>query len=373
MNRNNSNNNNNNSNNNNNNNSNNNNSNNNSNNTNNINNSNNSNNSNNIFWSNYTIKKIKETKKLLLHKKIMMSFIIDNYSFIDKILKYTLIISASLPILLNIIISFLEKINTNDNNTINIIIIILNTIVIGLIKIKEMSKFDKIKDIGKDQSIKYTQLYDKIEREMINKESRLSENEFLYWINREYGSIELNDPEISFTLKAKFFEECKKKNIPIQDDYKMLQDLLNEKTIYEIDIQQNNNFDIPNNTNNSINNTINPNNPINPNNNNLNNPNNNNLNNPNNNNLNNLNNNNLNNPNNNNLNNPNNNNLNNLNNSSNSVITDTLSNCSQKSQISLESALKENEYNKVSFKKLLKNFDNNIGLNWAIERLKNDY
>jgi len=40
---------------------------------------------------------------------------------------------------------------------------------------------------------------------------------------------------------------------------------------------------------------------------------------------------------------------------------------------SLESAMKENEYDKINFKNLSKNFDNNVGLNWAIERLRNDY
>ena len=45
---------------------------------------------------------------------------------------------------------------------------------------------------------------------------------------------------------------------------------------------------------------------------------------------------------------------------------------SQKTQISLESALKENENDKHSFKIMSKTFDNNAGLNWAIDLLKNN-
>ena len=299
----------------------------------------------NVIWSNYAIKKIKETKKLILHKKIMMSFIVENYSFIDKIIKYTLIISATMPIILNLIISFLEKINTNDNNSINITIIILNLIVVGLIKFKEMSKFDKLKDLGKDQSIKYTQLYDKLERELVNRESKLSENEFLYWLSREYGNIELNDPDISFSLKSKFIENCKKKGIIIDDDYKILQDLLNEKTIYENNLNGQNYLTNLNGQNKKINNLYVDMNII---------------------------------SNQDNLNQTNSNNLNQTNSNISNSLTDltnltNLSGESQNSHISIQSAFKENEYNKINFKKLSKKFNNNAGLNWAIERLKNDY
>jgi hypothetical protein len=311
----------------------------------------------NVIWSNYAIKKIKETKKLILHKKIMMSFIVENYSFIDKIIKYTLIISATMPIILNLIISFLEKINTNDNNSINITIIILNLIVVGLIKFKEMSKFDKLKDLGKDQSIKYTQLYDKLERELVNRESKLSENEFLYWLSREYGNIELNDPDISFSLKSKFIENCKKKGIIIDDDYKILQDLLNEKTIYENNLNGQNYLSNLNGQNKKINNINNLYVDMNiiSNQDNLNQTNSNNLNQTNSNISNSL------------------TDLTNLTHLTNLTNLTNLSGESQNSHISIQSAFKENEYNKINFKKLSKKFNNNAGLNWAIERLKNDY
>jgi hypothetical protein len=244
-------------------------------------------------------------------------------------------ITAILPIILGIVISFLEKINTADNSSINITIVILNSIVIALIKIKEMSKFDKIKDIGKDQSIKYTQLYDKIERELTTKERKLSENEFLYWVSREFGNIEMNDPEISFSLKNKFFEECKKKGIPIIDDYTLLKDLMNENSLNNIYNPQNNNDQNNNHVEYNDQNKKNINSQ-------------------------------------NKYNNNYNNNYNHQNNYNNFTLTEN-SLDSQKTQISLESALKENENDKHSFKIMSKTFDNNAGLNWAIDLLKNNY
>jgi len=92
-----------------------------------------------------------------------------------------------------------------------------------MIKVKDFLKHGKIKDIGKRQIIKYRYLYEKIECEMIkDPNDRQNDDEFIYWISREYNHIEMNDPEITYKDKKKFHRECKIKNIPYDDDISLL-------------------------------------------------------------------------------------------------------------------------------------------------------
>jgi hypothetical protein len=97
-------------------------------------------------------------------------------------------------------------------------------VVIGLIKLKESFKYDKYKEAAKEQSIRYSQLYDKIENDFHNEEQ--TEDNFLYWMSREYGMVEMNDPEVSVTQRRKFEAECARRNIPYEDDVTALQNLM---------------------------------------------------------------------------------------------------------------------------------------------------
>ena len=180
--------------------------------------------------SKFARKRVNNVKSIILRKKILMTFLVDDFAFYDKISKNILIAAASLPVLLGVISSVLQKLATLENraNTngiiIDIVIIILNAVVIGLIKLKESFKYDKYKEAAKEQSIRYSQLYDKIENDFHNEEQ--NEDNFLYWMSREYGMVEMNDPEVSVAQRRKFEAECTRRNIPYEDDVTALQNLV---------------------------------------------------------------------------------------------------------------------------------------------------
>jgi hypothetical protein len=179
--------------------------------------------------SKFARKRVNNVKSTILRKKILMTFLVDDFAFYDKISKNILIAAAALPVLLGVISSVLQKLAALENraNTdgviIDIVIIILNAVVIGLIKLKESFKYDKYKEAAKEQSIRYSQLYDKIENDFHNEEQ--TEDNFLYWMSREYGMVEMNDPEVSVTQRRKFEAECARRNIPYEDDVTALQNL----------------------------------------------------------------------------------------------------------------------------------------------------
>ena len=166
--------------------------------------------------------KIKNIKISILKKKILLNFIIDSYSWWDRLYRWIHTLLAIISPIVVIIQYTIQYVSVSGTFS-----IILSIIVAVMIKLKEYLKYDKIKDIAKTQSAKYTILYDSIESELSkNKEKRQSIDEFLYWINREYNNIEVNDPEVSHRDKNKFIKLCKKKNIPYDEDISMLNELV---------------------------------------------------------------------------------------------------------------------------------------------------
>lgn len=165
------------------------------------------------MWSEATFTRIKEIKKAILKKKILLSIVIENYTRLNKIFKYLhMTIALSTP-----------AISLFDSN----VTLILSSIVAGMIKLKDYLKFDKIRELAKQQTIKYEQLYQRIERELTKKESdRQIEDEFIYWITREFNHIELADPEVSHGIKKKFIEKCQQLKIPYDEDLELLQILI---------------------------------------------------------------------------------------------------------------------------------------------------
>lgn len=150
----------------------------------------------------------------------MMNILITNYSWYDKFFNYVHMTVAIITPLL----AFISQLGIGAD-TINTIILITSGIVPGMIKIKDHLKYDKIKDQAKQQSAKYQQLYQHIDREMA-KTVQQNITELVSWVNREFSIIETDDPELNSKLRAKYIQMCKEKNIPYDDDLQELTELL---------------------------------------------------------------------------------------------------------------------------------------------------
>jgi hypothetical protein len=176
-------------------------------------------------WSNITVQQIKLLKKAILKKKIMLGFVIDSYSKYDKIFRYLHILLAVCVFGLGVA----EEIARDSTGSTSTVTIILSAAVVAMMKLKDYLNYDKIKESAKQQTIKYEQLYQRIEREMFKPNGkRQKEEDFLYWIGREYNGIEMADPELSHSMQKKFAELCKEKGIPYDSDLEALTVLLRD-------------------------------------------------------------------------------------------------------------------------------------------------
>ncbi len=174
------------------------------------------------MWTASTNQKIKRVKKLILKRKIMLSFIIDNYSWYDKAFRWSHIAIAVLtPVYIVVKSAWLSEIESDP------VMIILSSIVAGLVKLRDYVTYDKVRDLAKEQTVKYSQLYDKIDQETIKPNSRrLSEENFLHWLHTELKHIEFSDPELSYSDKQKFIKLCKSRGIPYDEDLDELEKLM---------------------------------------------------------------------------------------------------------------------------------------------------
>jgi hypothetical protein len=173
-------------------------------------------------WSEQGITKIRQIKKDILKKKIMLSYIIDSYSWWDRAYRWGHIIFATLAPL-----SGLVDTATESTGALKGMYLALSCVVAVMLKIKEYINFGEIRDTAKAQAVKYSQLYERIEREDIKPDIRKQvEDEFIYWINREYSQITLVDPELSTNEKTKFIEKCKTLGITYDEDLSILQNLI---------------------------------------------------------------------------------------------------------------------------------------------------
>jgi len=128
------------------------------------------------------------------------------------------------------LISFLDQMINNTVENTSTAVLVLSSIVAGMIKLKDYLKFDKLKDQAKQQTIKYQQLYQRIEREMRKTESiRQNEEEFISWITRELSIIEVDDPDLPQSLKEKYIQLCKARGIPYDEDLEALGELFAAK------------------------------------------------------------------------------------------------------------------------------------------------
>jgi hypothetical protein len=101
-----------------------------------------------------------------------------------------------------------------------------------MIKLKDYLKFDKTKDRAKQQTVKYSQLYERIDRELRKPNGkRQNEEDFIYWTSREFNNLEVGDPDLPHSLKDKYISLCKENNIPYEEDLAMLQELIKDAAI----------------------------------------------------------------------------------------------------------------------------------------------
>lgn len=169
---------------------------------------------------------IRRIKKDILKRKIMLNFIIDSYSWWDRAYRWTHICVATLTPLTSLI-----SITVNESsNRLKATSLVLSCVVAGMVKLKEYIKFSEIRDVAKSQTIKYSQLYERIERESLKPNAnRQPEDQFIYWINREFMNINLIDPELSPSEKTKFLALCRRNNITYNDDVELLHSLMEVK------------------------------------------------------------------------------------------------------------------------------------------------
>ena len=172
----------------------------------------------------------------------MMSFIIDNYSLWDKVYRWTHnILAITTPILTAIQAIYNSQYCTQDSTSqvssgesstsqgSGTTAVVLGFIVAGMLKLKDYVTYDKVRDVAKEQTVKFQQLYEHIEMEMLKPENkRQSESEFIYWASREYQHIDITTPELSNNERKKFLQLCKDRGLPYNEDIEELNKLVHE-------------------------------------------------------------------------------------------------------------------------------------------------
>lgn len=168
---------------------------------------------------------IKKLQSNILKKKLFMNFIIsvnEKYDMLFRIVSWSFILTT--PVL-----TLAIQLGA-DAGAIGKIVLITSTLSASLMKLKSLLNFERIIESAKSQNIKYGRLYQKIEEERI-KTQKQSEDEFIYWIMREFNNFELNDPDVSYRNRNKFVEKCKAQGITIDEDLEML--LMTEKDMFK--------------------------------------------------------------------------------------------------------------------------------------------
>ncbi len=175
-----------------------------------------------MMWNEITDLKIKQIKIAIIKKKLMLSFIVDEYAWWDTLVRW----SQFLILLISPIVAFISMF-VKDRETITVIIVVLNGMSIGIVKLKDYLGYDKIRDNSKEQTINYGKLYDFIDRELLkNTEQRQDASEFINFINQEYYNVSKKDTELSYSDSNKFKEFCRNNNIPFDEDMVLLKKLI---------------------------------------------------------------------------------------------------------------------------------------------------
>ncbi len=172
-----------------------------------------------MSWSLSATAAITDIKKTILKKKVLLNIIVESYSWYDKAIKY---VHMFLAITTPLVIYVDQILATEQTSTAAIVV---SSIVAGMIKLKEYLKFTKMKDQAKQQTVKYQQLYQRIEKEMRKTDGKQNEEDFISWVNRELSIIEIDDPDVPQSLRKVFIAVCKEKGIPYDEDLDALSEL----------------------------------------------------------------------------------------------------------------------------------------------------
>lgn len=177
-----------------------------------------------MVWDQQIINEVTSVKKSILKKKIMLGIIIESYTFKNKTYKFFHMLTA----LATVGSAFADNYTINTGNS-SQITVILGCIAAALIKLKDYLNYDEIKNLAKQQTIKYEQLFQKIDKELRKPvELRQADEEFIYWITNSFEQIEMADPEMPSGLKNKYIEFCKSKGIPYDEDIEALELLIKQ-------------------------------------------------------------------------------------------------------------------------------------------------
>ena len=181
-----------------------------------------------MSWSVSAISAINDIKKNILKKKVLLNIIIESYSWYDKAVKYVhMFLAVATPVVI-----YVDQITASDQSSTAAIVV--SAVVAGMIKLKEYLKFTKTKDQAKQQTVKYQQLFQRIEREMRKNDGKQNEEDFISWVNRELSIIEIDDPDVPQSLKKIFIATCQEKGIPYDEDLEALSELFGSATVKDV-------------------------------------------------------------------------------------------------------------------------------------------
>ena len=178
-----------------------------------------------MTWSNRAEKKIKKLELGILKKKILMNIIVEKYAWRACIYGYvqrSITIFAPLLGIINLLVK--------DQYKLDVIYTVISILVACLSEVKNLVEFDEIRDTAKSQSVKYQQLYTRIERER-ERLIKQPEEDFIYQKRERFLDIEQNDPESSPDIYEKFQSVCKKLGIPYDENIEEIKRLLEEEVI----------------------------------------------------------------------------------------------------------------------------------------------
>lgn len=166
-------------------------------------------------WSQETLDKIGLLKQKILMRKIMMDYVIKIYDGWDTWYSRGVMIAVALTFISGVI----SELMGDEAQAAKISVIITSVVTGGLVKVKDYVGFEKVRDTGKSQTIKYRNLYDRIDHEFMKPtRDRQHEDDFLYWCNREYENIYTQDPELAYTDREEFDKYMLEKGLVLVED-----------------------------------------------------------------------------------------------------------------------------------------------------------
>lgn len=160
----------------------------------------------------------------ILQKKAMMTIIIKDYAFLDRLLRRSITFLNILSFTISFIISTIDI-----PNQLKFILTIIIGIVAIITRLKDFIKIHRIRDSAKLQYAKYDNLSQKILDE-VNKPNDIKNNylEFINNIENEFRLLSFSDPILSYKQKIIYKKECEKLGVPILEDNEELVELSNQ-------------------------------------------------------------------------------------------------------------------------------------------------